>query len=1276
MAEDILQWLSLIPGVTPEKAQALKRAGYPTLDALRRTPTVEIAEVEGIGPILAQRIKNYLTWVEEEEDLEKGLLLCPECGAFISEGATECPHCGAGFEEGEEEAEPLELPEEAEPVLHMCPECGAFIAATAEVCTHCGAVFEVEPELPPAEEAVSEELPTSPCPLCGSLVADGQLACPNCGASIEAVQDDEIQRFLEELKEFERRAKKAAEEARPPERPEGPKGIVRDFLTRWERAQDERGPADLQQALEHYNRLLEVDPTLERVWAKRAEVLRQMGRDDEAMESLARAAELNPTKRREYKLQVMDILRTREDVSPLRPEWEPAAPREDEDAIALALHHYERLLEADPTLVRAWEVKAQLLESLGRSEEAVVALETAAELRRREGERRLVEVGRLEGEEVIPRRPALPVSRAEGGMINGLSAGKVNGLEAGRVNGLVNGLVNGTTMGRVNGVSVPSGRVNGLVNGTGLTNGRIDVFRPPIRPPDTRWILNSVGIASILFLMILAPLVLNVLFETEGAGIMIDGEFDDWSAVPAYSDAIMDIQDNPDVNLVSYKVRPDEDSLAVYAKVQGLILNGSGATGMDSFFVMMDKDGSEATGYRMGGLGVDAMVEVAGWNRSIYTAKEYTFDPEGSQDDWNAFLPAGSARVAIRGSEIELLTFAPESVRFLLVAADVAGKVDASDAVVGRPQGALTIHQTTTAPPVITSTQVPLLVLDVQPYGGSVTLRNLTAEVTGTYPTDSLTLTLLDENQVIIASASPVGRKVTFPVSMDIVTPRTLRVTASLGPLVPESSLGFRVSGAESNGTVSVRETSITSSYVLAAPEPTVDGAFADWDSVKVKGLSDGNDDVFSLRSPWVVNENIDLRGFRMHIGDNTSFYAEIDQAGRFLGGVDIPSLTMRPPPPSTKVRDSDGDTVPDIFEPANMTLDFNNDGIPDSSRPDDVDGDGIVDYPGGPDYWLNTTIPGWFPQDYRGRAVSVYVGPISTTPLEGIERLMIFIDADGALTGLQVASDGQIRGMDYLLLVEGRQGQVRSSGLYAYNGTAAIPWQFIRNVDAAVDSYRLEAGLDSAALPLKDDFAVLFRTMDWRGARDDADDVLGNATAGRGTRSAATNVVLNEISTRPNPEWVELANPTDSPVDLTGWELQRKQGNRWVTIYTFGSTTIGAWGSGNEYLVVDLSKNSLPNGRTTIRLVDANQTLVDDTTYPPLSDSESWSRYKDPDTGKPWDTDSDADWYISSNPTKGGANDLFIPEFYEIAVPLGVVLLFVLGTRRRRHRKTAATPH
>src|SRR5207247_7256605 len=119
--------------------------------------------------------------------------------------------------------------------------------------------------------------------------------------------------------------------------------------------------------------------------------------------------------------------------------------------------------------------------------------------------------------------------------------------------------------------------------------------------------------------------------------------------------------------------------------------------------------------------------------------------------------------------------------------------------------------------------------------------------------------------------------------------------------------------------------------------------------------------------------------------------------------------------------------------------------------------------------------------------------------------------------------------------------------------------------------------------------------------------------SGGLGTRSLlGNNVVINEVSPRPNPEWIELANPTAGTIILSGWAIQVRQGNgggggggsAWMTIYTFpAGSSIGGWLSGSEYLVVDLG-NDLPNGGASLRLQGAAGAGLGLTELPQQADS------------------------------------------------------------------------
>jgi len=134
-------------------------------------------------------------------------------------------------------------------------------------------------------------------------------------------------------------------------------------------------------------------------------------------------------------------------------------------------------------------------------------------------------------------------------------------------------------------------------------------------------------------------------------------------------------------------------------------------------------------------------------------------------------------------------------------------------------------------------------------------------------------------------------------------------------------------------------------------------------------------------------------------------------------------------------------------------------------------------------------------------------------------------------------------------------------------------------------------------------------------------------------------NVVINEVYAGSEP-WIELVNPTSKNVNINHWELQLMDENGWTTIHTIEmpEPVIKRWGGGDEYTVLELDE-ALPSDGATLRLIDNKGDEIDRTTFPSLSGSNSWARYKQA-SGLPIETDSDDDWYVSSTITKGTEND------------------------------------
>src|SRR2546430_11286817 len=182
-----------------------------------------------------------------------------------------------------------------------------------------------------------------------------------------------------------------------------------------------------------------------------------------------------------------------------------------------------------------------------------------------------------------------------------------------------------------------------------------------------------------------------------------------------------------------------------------------------------------------------------------------------------------------------------------------------------------------------------------------------------------------------------------------------------------------------------------------------------------------------------------------------------------------------------------------------------------------------------------------------------------------------------------------------------------------------------------------MEFGVNASLLNWTAGYRIVFYASDWRLEYDLA---LPDAAVARFPIAiqAATNAVINEVSPRPNPEWVELANPLATSVSLNNWLLQVRNGG-WQTVFTFTTQILGPFGSGSEYLQVPLPSNSLPNGGAQVRLRSGTNT-IDRTTYPGNGNSgQTGARLQNPVTARPIDTSNNADFYVASSPSPGRAN-------------------------------------
>ena len=148
--------------------------------------------------------------------------------------------------------------------------------------------------------------------------------------------------------------------------------------------------------------------------------------------------------------------------------------------------------------------------------------------------------------------------------------------------------------------------------------------------------------------------------------------------------------------------------------------------------------------------------------------------------------------------------------------------------------------------------------------------------------------------------------------------------------------------------------------------------------------------------------------------------------------------------------------------------------------------------------------------------------------------------------------------------------------------------------------------------------------------------DLDGVQTSTSTSESSLPTIVINEVELNPpgrdaGNEWVELYNPNDYAVDISGWQLQTTHG-RTVTLLIPPDTVIGPHG----YKVFNYSGQWLDDEREQVVLVDIRGKDMDRT--PMLNDTRNdnrdWQRCPDG-----YDSGSYSDWRFAPS-TIGKANN------------------------------------
>ena len=170
------------------------------------------ANAEGQLKVLCDQIvasMELTSQYKQQQNVLKGMVSCPNCGAQISANSGFCNVCGSKIEK---QVSPAPQPGAGK----ICPKCQKTVEADALFCTFCGNQFEAQPAAPAYEEPVTpaNEEPAAPayeepaapayeepaapayeevhipevtvptCVKCGAVLEEGQKFCTVCGTKV------------------------------------------------------------------------------------------------------------------------------------------------------------------------------------------------------------------------------------------------------------------------------------------------------------------------------------------------------------------------------------------------------------------------------------------------------------------------------------------------------------------------------------------------------------------------------------------------------------------------------------------------------------------------------------------------------------------------------------------------------------------------------------------------------------------------------------------------------------------------------------------------------------------------------------------------------------------------------------------------------------------------------------------------------------------------------------------------------------------------------------
>jgi predicted amidophosphoribosyltransferase len=859
--EEDVHEVGRIPGVGRPKAEALCAAGYNALWKIARATETELSRVKGIGPKSAQGIKESLKFLllvgrrKTKEEVLSEEYECPLCGTLTSLFSTRCHDCGAEFDEEELDEEfrrevereedkgllayydvrLLENPDGS--ALHYARGALLFsMRRPSDALSAFERVIQLEPTNRRAVQAKARALAGAKGIGAASQVLREDLRAKEPGGPGEPkpVKVEEVEEALESLDTLEDTTEcpECGEKQVPgatlcpvcghrfgPQPAPGPPAQNRISLDE-ERLLDEleRAVAGEKAAPPPPLRPEVPAAVVDKKRAMLAFLLRVPGISRRAAEAVSGffqdLEQIGMT-------EVADLA----DI----PGVAPAEARLILGAVVTQMGPIEDVAVPEPVPVPPRPKPRPAPEIVEQAEDA-----------------------RPAPRPVTPKpapAPQIPVAR------------RPMELAAGR-RGLINGrgLVNGR------------GRVNGLINGTGFVNGSsLAEMRLPRKNFLPRYI--AIGAAMIMLFAITAALVAPT--GTQYL-ITIDGNFQDWDSqhVPLYRNGTR--SSNPNIEFAGVSVFSPDSVIFLRGTVSGTVF--ADTPNYDTLYAFLDTDGNATSGYDLGDLGADFLVQISGSAGTIEDARLSWFDTASgrARGDWNAWTKIAGIAADSGVSDVEVAvpvdlieahttTYRSDQLRVRFAFDDNAGETSHVEFPVGSYSngGALRIAQNPVVSTVPASGSQRLLQLDFGAFGGSVSVSQISVLSnvgwTSDFPPSPLVLAAGSTRRFNV-SVDPSGLA-----DGEIVFARLVAVLANRP---------YAIVGVEGRA------------YVTAPPAgKVIDGLFAEWNATHADSDSG---------SPPPVSLNI-LRYDGALVGSDFFTYTNVE--GRVLEGTSVPHRVVRPPP-------------------------------------------------------------------------------------------------------------------------------------------------------------------------------------------------------------------------------------------------------------------------------------------------------------------------------------------------------------------------------------------